>query len=834
MKKTFTNYFYIFLFLSVSSTVKSQDIVHKKLEATQLLSEERIKIDGKLDESAWLRAQPTDQFLEFEPTPFQKTVSPSEVRVAYNNRAIYIAAKLFDAHPDSVMRQLTPRDKTGQTDLFGVTIDAYQDGQNSVNFFVTAAGVQLDSKYYGGSTAGEDFSWSAVWSSAVSFGADGWTAEFEIPYSALRFPVSEVQNWRINFIRQNKRFRTIEVWNPTRPDLQSFVAQYGDLTGIKGIKPPIRLQATPFLATYANNTYDKKSNPKSDWQTSISGGLDIKYGLNDAFTLDMTLIPDFGQVQFDQKVLNLSPFEIRFDENRPFFTEGVELFNKANFFYSRRVGGRLLYYNKAYNNLGKGETVTSNPDQAQLYNATKISGRTRKGLGVGFFNATAAPTFAKIDDIETGNSRRFLTNPLTNYNVVSFDQNLPNNSSITLQNTNVWREGNDYEANTTGVIFNLRDKPNQFSLSGRLGLSQKYFKDSADFGQNVFLRVAKISGIWQHSLAYSLESDRYDINDLGFLQAPNESNFTWTSSFTQYKPKGIFNRYNISFVSEYRSLYRPNVYDEFNIACNSFFLTKKILAFGWNLEYLPFNKNDYFEPRNNFKSFFKNQELLNVGGFISTDWRKKYAIDVNTSFRFFSDSSMFRWRVSVSPRLRFGDKAYLVWNIETLNQWGEAGFVNKKQVSNGYESVKNDILFGRRDQFSVSNAPLLTWNFNKNTSFTFRLRHYWAQVRYKSFETLQRDGSLKKSEYDGQFMGISQHDERYTSFTIDAGVLWRFAPGSDLSVVWKNAINNSDGSVRRNYFSDAEDLFNHAQQNSLSVKMIYFLDYALLRPSKNK
>lgn len=151
--------------------------------------------------------------------------------------------------------------------------------------------------------------------------------------------------------------------------------------------------------------------------------MDVKYGISDAFTLDMTLIPDFGQAQSDNKVLNLSPFEVQFNENRQFFTEGTELFNKGGLFYSRRIGGTPLNYGKAYNNLQDGEEVVENPLAPQLYNATKISGRTAKGLGIGFFNATSGRTVATIRNSE-GIERQVETDPLTNFNVLVFDQNL--------------------------------------------------------------------------------------------------------------------------------------------------------------------------------------------------------------------------------------------------------------------------------------------------------------------------------------------------------------------------------------------------------------------------
>ena len=165
---------------------------------------------------------------------------------------------------------------------------------------------------------------------------------------------------------------------------------------MQDIKPPIRLQFSPYLSTYLN--HDGTAPPGvNKTTTSINGGMDVKYGINQAFTLDMTLIPDFGQVQSDNRVLNLTPFEQRFNENRTFFTEGTELFNKGNLFYSRRIGGEPVHYNEAGNICSQGEVIVKNPAQSKLINATKISGRTQKGLGIGVLNAITKPQYATVE-----------------------------------------------------------------------------------------------------------------------------------------------------------------------------------------------------------------------------------------------------------------------------------------------------------------------------------------------------------------------------------------------------------------------------------------------------
>ncbi|MDP5010268.1 MAG: DUF5916 domain-containing protein, partial [Crocinitomicaceae bacterium] len=201
-----------------------------------------------------------------------------------------------------------------------------------------------------------------VWSSAVKRTENGWELEMRIPYSAIRFPKKEIQNWGINFYRQICRNREEATWSPIKPDLENWLVQSGDATGIKGIEPPLRLAFMPYISAYADH-FPTDATEQSDWSGSFNGGMDIKLGLNEAFTLDMTLVPDFGQVVFDNQVLNVSPFEIQFNENRQFFTEGTELFNKSGLFYSRRIGIQSPY-EVLSTNLNQNEYLTNTPSSS--------------------------------------------------------------------------------------------------------------------------------------------------------------------------------------------------------------------------------------------------------------------------------------------------------------------------------------------------------------------------------------------------------------------------------------------------------------------------------------
>lgn len=818
MKKYYST---IILCLLLSYCGHSQAPILAKKQTSALRIENQIKIDGNLSEMEWLSAPNAENFIQNTPDPGKSPTERTVVKILYDNTALYIGAILYDSNPDSILNQLTERDELGNTDWFGVALDTYQDGNNGVGFITTPSGIQLDTKYSALSEGGDfldgDNNWDAVWDAEARITDQGWEVEIKIPYSAIRFPDMKEQVWNINFGRQVRRKRELMYWNEINPAIDGFLNQSGQVSGITEIESPVRLSATPFIAYYLENNFDKNGEPKSSWGRSFQGGMDVKYGLTDAFTLDMTLIPDFGQVQFDNQVLNLTPFEVRFDENRQFFTEGTELFNKGGLFYSRRVGGRPLHYGEVRGQLQEGEEILENPTESQLINASKISGRTTSGLGVGVFNAISSPTEAVIHNPETGGKRTYQTASLTNYNVLAFDQNLKNNSYVSLVNTNVFRSGEDYEANSTAAVFSLRNKANSYQLRGRGALSQKYYTDNTDLGHAAFLRLSKTSGNFQWSLGYGEESDTYDINDLGFLFNNNERNLNGNINFNRFEQTGIFNRLSGGVWTGFNWLYNPNEFTSYAIDTWMWGRTRSFFAFGMNAFFEPFRNYDYFEPRtNDFSRFYRDPRSGSVGGWISTDYRKKFAIDVRLNYGFTDENGRNNTFITVEPRYRVNDKLSFVLETSTQRSLKEEGWV--------YTNKENgDIIFGVRDNISLTNVLNTTYTFNNKMSLSVRVRHYWSKAAYESFGRLDEDGELAPTDYN-EF-----NDRSFNSLNVDAVYRWRFAPGSDIFIVWKNNTSRFDSTfenISYNYRDSVNRLFGDIPtNNSLSIKILYFLDY---------
>lgn len=338
----------VFLFIGAVSLSQTTDsIPRKKIDIPRIT--EAPKIDGVLNDAAWQNAPIATDFVERQPNngrPIPDSLR-TEVKIVYDNLGIYFGATMNDPNPDEILKELTERDGIGNDDFFFILLNGYNDRQQSLQFIVTAAGVQYDAKM---TNENEDSSWNGIWYSAVQITDTGWVAEIFIPYSEVRFPNKNVQEWGLNMEREFRRARTRYSWSPIDNKKGAFSIYDGEIHGIENIQSPTRLSFQPYISTYVNN-YDGNT------ETIVNGGMDIKYGINDAFTLDMILIPDFGQSKFDAEVLNLSAFEVQYEENRPFFTEGTELFTKGDLFYSRRVGG----YPSRSPNLSDDEEVAESP-----------------------------------------------------------------------------------------------------------------------------------------------------------------------------------------------------------------------------------------------------------------------------------------------------------------------------------------------------------------------------------------------------------------------------------------------------------------------------------------
>ncbi|WP_395062700.1 DUF5916 domain-containing protein [Flavobacterium sp.] len=786
--------------------------VPKKTLQTKF-SDEKIILDGKFNEEIWKTADIATDFVMIAPDNGKEELKErkSEVKVVYTNDAIYVAATLYDNQPNKISKELTTRDLFATADHFGIFLNGYNDGQQEFRFFVSAAGVQIDVVYT--DSNGEDTSWNAIWDSHVEITNVGWTVEMKIPYAALRFSSEKTQTWGLNFYREIQRDRQQFTWNLIDNKIRTEANQAGVLSGIQDIKTPTRLFFIPYTSFYLNGNNDEKT------KGEFKGGLDIKYGINDAFTLDAILVPDFGQTAFDKVELNLGPFEQQFGENRPFFTEGTELFNKGELFYSRRIGGSPTLSAT----LNSDEEYIENPSKVNLLNALKVSGRTKGGLGIGFLNAVTSQTYAKIQNTSTGATRTELIEPLANYNVLVLDQRFRKNSSVSFINTNVSRDGEYRDANVSALLFDLKTKKNTYSLSGDYKYS--YVNDYGGFnnkkGYNSSLNFAETSGNYRYSFGSEYVSSGFDKDDMG-IQFQNHYHAGYgNASYRILKPTKLLNSFGV-YLNTYTEFdNRTGRVQSANLNLQSNFTSKKNDFYNIGINSRPIDTYDFYEARTeNQQRFLTIPKSINSFLYFSSNYNRKFAIDLNPSLGFANQKGRINYGIYINPRYRFTDKFALIYEFSFNKQKNNIGYINEN-------NTLNEIYMGRRDRTTFSNTLSGKYSVNNVMNFNLSIRHYWSYAEYNKFYTLQDDGSLLEN-----LSYTTNSDRNFSTWNLDLSYSWWFAPGSQISILYRNNAGayQFGSTLDKNYLTTLkENLNDRSLDHIFSISIRYFIDYNSLK-----
>ncbi len=804
--------FLLILFSYIAVYADGGEKFKKQVDASRATTAPNI--DGHLNEFIWQKAIAANDFIQHSPYNGNPASQQTEVRFCYDNAALYIGAIMYDLSPDSIFTELSERDNVNMSDHITIYLDPFNDAQYAFVFQLTAAGVQIDKKYTEGKET--DASWDAVWKSAVNITQQGWVAEIKIPWSALRFPNNPEQIWGLQIFRNIARYRESNSWTLVDRKVPGIIHQSGKLTGITDIKPSLRLSFMPYTSSYTIS--DAGSNK---WNHTWKAGMDLKYGINESFTLDMILIPDFGQVQSDDKVYNFSPYELYYGEKRPFFTEGVELFGREGVFYSRRIGSEPVGKQDVESQLTEREKIIENPAETQLINATKISGKTKKGTGLGVFNAMTSNAYARIRDTVSGEERSLRTQAFTNYNMLVVDQALKNNSFVSAYNTNVYRPEEHYGANVSGVSFELNDKNIIYTVNGAVNVSQKYNKEQhPDLGHKYYLNAGKTGGKFQFSAYHVVESDHYDPNDMGYLQTNNELSHGLDLRYNIFEPVGQIISSHTKLYIRHSNLYVPRVYRSFSMGLNSWTTMSNYLSVSVNIHVNPVETHNYDEAREEGQVFIQSP-FNQFSVMFSPDYRKRFIVDLRMGISAHRDYNNHKHWMNIEPRFRLNDKITLEHEFRFSHEDNAVGYVNA--LTDTLDDI--EIIFGKRDIDIFENRLKLDYIFNNKSSLSFRLRHYWLTALYDDFFRLMDNGSLEDSDYN------ENNNLNYNAFTIDMAYSWHFAPGSELSLVWKNSMYDEQDIVDNNFAENFTQTIQSASTNSLSFKVLYYLDYQYLRKS---
>ncbi len=814
-----------------------------------------IAIDGRLDEPDWEAARPITGFTQYEPVEGGQPSQRTSVRILYGENALYVGADLYDTEPGKIVRMLGRRDEPSVADRFWVAIDSYFDRKTAYVFGVSAAGVQIDGLMLDDSSPQRpepgrfssvalqmDLSWNAVWSADVYIRSDGWSVEMRIPYSMLRFTEAEDQTWGINFRREMARLSEVDDWIMVPRQENGSVRYFGLLQGLRQIAPRRNLQVAPY--SLSGLTSRPAETGELVYEGTLDVGGDLKVGLSSNITLDATFNPDFGQIEVDPAELNLTTFETVFPEKRPFFLEGVQIFDyslgqgigrDANLLYTRRVG------------------LAESP----IIGAAKLSGRTGGGLSFGAFGAT------------TGGS----LDPERYYGVARAKQELGRGQSyVGGILTSYRRQGLPAVARTSlagGVDWDLRYRQSTYQVQGHVTLvsiARPQPDAGTDTGIGTSLTLERLRGnlTWRASL--NLLDDQFNPNDLGQLR---QNDLIALSGRAEHlingnRPFGPFRRAAIrAFVSRdwtYRDRtdlgYRVSVFGDAQ--------TRGFQSIRFSTRGSRFGGYDVRETRG--LGPYDQPGILNLEAFVATDSRRMYRLEPGLRFgQTGTDGRMWGFEVTgswdASARLSLSgtvaleaekdvpawasNEAFALidghWHVGRSNlspaDHEEGDFVPLEPASDlepVFSSVKPfDFsahqyyvpIFGGRDTRSADLTLRSNVTFSPTLSLQLYAQLFTAKGRYSGYRVL-----TSPSEQVPLDAYPKRHDFALQSFNSNLVFRWEYRPGSVLFLVWSQGRTGDYGNTfppeaaspyERPTAERLFDTFTLGPTNVLTVKFSY-------------
>jgi hypothetical protein len=845
----------------------------RALVSTHIIDENTVRLDGKIDEAIWKDAHILTDFTQHAPDEGAPATERTEVRVLYSKDSLFVGVRAFDSEAARIKSILARRDSMCPSDWIRIWIDSYYDRLTAFEFGVNPCGVKRDVHW--SNDRKPDDNWDAVWDVKVSIDEEGWTAEFKIPFSQIRFPVKESHTWGFQVARVIARKNEISYWRHIPRGSPQFVSLFGDLTGIEGIPSPKRLQLLPYAVARSEYTQSEEGNPLrtgSDYLGSM--GLDTKYGVSSNLTLDVTINPDFGQVEADPADVNLTAYETYFEEKRPFFIEGRDMLSFSigsgpehdSLFYSRRIGRRPQGY----------------PTDAEYYNtpyfttilgAFKLIGKTPRGWSIGLLEAVTSIEKASVVTW-SGIREKQIVEPLANYFVGRAEKEFRNGRSIfgfifTAVNRNIQDEHLEFmrkAAYSGGANFRHRWANDTLEISGYFlqshirgseeaillaqESSARYYQrpDATHLeldptrtslsGFSGSLTFSKIGGgRWRWALGIRGTSPGFEVNDMGYMRDVDEIvPWIWLGYY-EYKPGKIFRDYNFHFT----------FWDSYDFAPNRTHIGASLNA---DFRFLNYWKISF--------DFYRGQEFLSTaklrGGpavLIPGDWSLGASLTTNTQKDFYvymragaslSDHGARSYSLSGSFTIRPSDRIHL-----SLSPGFHDSFRLLQYISEENSDSQAHYILSRINQKTVSLTLRLNYTLTPNLSLQLYTQPYVSAGKYSEFKEViepradnyedrlhiftSEELVLKDSIYylapysePGEIFTFGDPDFNFRQFRLNFVLRWEYLPGSTLYLVWQNGINDYAEYGDISIGDDLKDLFSSPSDNAFMLKISYWFN----------
>jgi len=865
---------YCLIFLLLQFSAFGQTPGKKQYKATRISTTPII--NGILDDDAWQEGSWLDGFTQNEPYNGNEPSQRTEFKILFDEDNLFVAVKAYDTSPDSIVNRLTRRDEI-DGDLVGIIVDSFHDLRTGFLFGVSSSGVKFDMMFTNDGQ-NEDPSWDPNWWVKTSINNDGWIAEMKIPLSQVRFEKNSGDVWGLQIARIYYRNNETIFWQHLPADAPGFIHMLGELTGLEQIKPRKIFDITPYTVAKTETFKAEPENPfRSNGKLSkLNGGIDAKIGITNNMTMDMTINPDFGQVEADPSEVNLSAYETFFQEKRPFFIEGNNITNFAlgigdggvgndNLFYSRRIGRRP----HGYPDLDEGWNADV-PTKTTILGAAKLTGKTKNGLSLGFVEAMTAEEKAEVDTV--GGRMLETVEPFTNYLVGRIQKDINDGNTIiggifTSTNRDLDDNLGDFmhkAAYSGGADFTqyFKEKSWMFNVNAAFSIvegsakaientqrsSARYYQRPDNnysvldtsrtslVGSGGRMQIMKLDGHWNFMSATLWKTPGFETNDLGYTRQADQILSVLWAGYNQWEPKWIYRRYNINF----------DVYSVWNFGGNN---TEK--GFEWNASMGLKNFWNMWTGGNLSTSslstgMLRGGPMMKVPGRsnvrigFSSDSRKKIIFDLylNGSKSFKNYSNNFNTGIELS----FKPTDYLVisFNPGFSKSFSELQYVTRKEVNN-----ENKYIFASIDRKTISTSFRVNLNLSPDLTLQYWGQPFVATGKYydhkfilepmaekyeNRFHTYSREQiSLVDNDYniDENIDGTTDYsfgkrDFNAQEFLSNLVVRWEFNPGSSLFLVWSQTRSYSNDSGNLDLFDDLGDLFNKDNNKPHNIFLIKF------------
>jgi hypothetical protein len=811
-----------------------------------------IVLDGKLNEEIWQQAPVISEFVQRDPAEGEPPTQRTEARVAYDNTSIYVAVHAYDSDASKIVGILTRRDQRSPSDWVRIVVDSYFDKRSGYEFGVNPVGVKTDRYYYNDGPS--DDSWDAVWDVQVEKDANGWRAEFRIPFSQLRFNTMDGGPVGFAVIREVGRLAETSSWPLLSRNANGFVSQFGELRGLRVSGSPKKFELMPYTLGKIDTSNVDSGDPLNESpDPGGSVGLDLKYAVTPGLTLTATANPDFGQVEADPAVVNLDAFETFFPERRPFFVEGSGTFrfnmdcndgNCTGMFYSRRIGRAPQ---------GSAETTedeySKQPAAATIIGAAKLTGRAA-GFSVGALTAVTAMEDAEIAATNSVGYRTQTVEPMTSYTVLRARREFQNQSSLGFMTTGTIRQFDPATAFLSdnafagGIDYDWRLSP-MYNISGYLAGTHlkggtdaivrlqennvhSFQRTDADYlevdpnattlsGHSGSVSFGKIAGESTRFSTYvGYKTPGFDTNDLGFMRRADEKNQSNWFQWRNFKPgKYVRTRnFNINQYSGW-NFGGDRLYSGGNINSHWTFTNYYSIGGGYNLDAAPFRDR----VTRGGPGVLGNPTKYNVWYYANTDNRKPLSFYYNGGHWADTELSVrhdinpgFNWRATSSISLNMGFR----YNVNhDDSQWVE-------NVDPGDGVTR--YVFGRIDQKTVSITTRFNYTMTPNLSLQVYAEPFVSAGDYSNYKELVDGRAEKYADRYRPYAYSGNADFNIRSFRTTNVLRWEYKPGSALFVVWQQNKSDSEEYGDFRFGRDFSGVFNAPSNNVFLVKFSYWLN----------